>query len=298
MTELLMPVTADQTSARSAPTIRLLAACPDQPGAIQTVHRFLLERGIELSGLEQHRAGSGPGTAYLRMELRLPPDSTPDDFEDDFLTSVGEPFDMRWFTAVAKPKRCAVLVSRADHCLLDLLWQHQRRRLGAEIGLVVSNHPHLRDLVESFAIPFHHVPVPADDRDDAERQLARLLRGRCEFVVLARYMRILSASFLADVGVPVINVHHSLLPAFVGASPYERASRRGVKVIGATAHYVTEELDAGPIIEQEVQRVSHREDGVALRQLGERIESTVLTRAVRWHADDRLLIHDAHVAVF
>jgi formyltetrahydrofolate deformylase len=298
MTELLQPTPQGETAARVTPVIRLLAACREQPGAVQTVHRFLLERGFGLTGLEQHQAGWDPATVYLRMELRLPPEVTQEEFDDDFLAAVGRPLDMRWFTAATTPKRCAVLVSRAEHCLVDLLWQHQRGRLGADISLVASNHPDLRELVESFAIPFHHVPVPADDRDGAERHLARILRGRCDFLALARYMRILSASFLADVGVPVINVHHSLLPAFVGAAPYERACRRGVKMIGATAHYVTEELDAGPIIEQEVQRVSHREDGVALRHLGERIESTVLTRAVRWHADDRLLIHDGRVAVF
>jgi formyltetrahydrofolate deformylase len=295
VTELALPIAASDTVLRTAQGIRLLAACPDRPGAVQAVHRFLLARGVELDAVEQHRS---PGTVYLRMDLRLPPGTSREEFDDAFAASVGGRFDMRWSSVGTGLKRCAVLVSRADHCLLDLLWQHRRGRLGAEIGLVVSNHPDVRQLVESFGIPFHHVPVPDDDRDGAERRLARLLAGRCEFVVLARYMRILSASFLAEVGVPVINVHHSLLPAFVGASPYERAHRRGVKMIGATAHYVTEELDAGPIIEQEVQRVSHREDGAALRRLGERIESTVLTRAVQWHADDRLLVHEGHVAVF
>jgi formyltetrahydrofolate deformylase len=298
VTELALPIAAHHTAVRPVSGLRVLAACPDRPGAVQAVHRFLLERGIELNALEQHRAGTGPGTVYLRMDLRLRPGMSREEFDDGFLACVGGRFDMRWSSVEAGPKRCAVLVSRAEHCLLDLLWQHRRGRLGAEIGLVVSNHPDLRELVESFRIPFHHIRVADGDRDRAERRLASLLAGRCDFAVLARYMRILSASLLAEVGVPVINVHHSLLPAFVGASPYERAHRRGVKMIGATAHYVTEELDAGPIIEQEVQRVSHREDGAALRQLGERIESTVLTRAVQWHADDRLLVHEGHVAVF
>jgi formyltetrahydrofolate deformylase len=185
----------------------------------------------------------------------------------------------------------AVLVSREDHCLLDLLWRHRRGELDAEIPLVASNHPDHAADVAGFGIPYHHVPHPN------EPELLELLRG-ADLVVLARYMRILSGEFLDRLAVPVINIHHSFLPAFAGASPYQRAFERGVKIIGATAHYVTEELDAGPIIEQDVARVSHRESPETMMRLGRDIERTVLARAVGWHLADRVLVHGNRTVVF
>jgi formyltetrahydrofolate deformylase len=200
---------------------------------------------------------------------------------------------------VADRKRVAILVSRYDHCLQELLWRWRRDDLEAEVVLVASNHPDLRADVEAFGLPYHHVPVAPDAKADAEAALLAILReARCDLVVLARYMQILSGDFLDRLGVPVINIHHSFLPAFAGAGPYERAKARGVKLIGATAHYVTEELDAGPIVEQDVIRVSHRDDAAAMARRGADIERAVLARAVQAHCQDRVLRHGATTVVF
>jgi formyltetrahydrofolate deformylase len=217
---------------------------------------------------------------------------------DDF-APVGERFDMDWrFWDAAARKRVAILVSREDHCLQELLWRRRREELEAEIVLVASNHEDLRADVEAYGLPFHHVPVSPETKPEAERRLLELLSGSCDLVVLARYMQILSGGFLDRVGAPIINIHHSFLPAFAGAAPYQRARERGVKLIGATAHYVTEKLDAGPIIEQDVIRVSHRDDVRALTRLGSDIERLVLARAVQWHCEDRVLRHGDTTVVF
>jgi formyltetrahydrofolate deformylase len=191
-----------------------------------------------------------------------------------------------------------VLVSRYDHCLLDLLWRWRRGELEAEIVQVISNHPDMREDVQLFDVPYHHVPVEKDRKAEAEAELLELLDGCCELVVLARYMQILSGEFLERLAVPVINIHHSFLPAFAGANPYRQAKERGVKLVGATAHYVTEELDAGPIIEQDVMRVSHRDDADALARLGADVERLVLARAVQAHCQDRVLRHGDTTVVF
>jgi len=195
-------------------------------------------------------------------------------------------------------KRIAVLVSRYDHCLQDLLWRWKRGEIEGDIALVASNHTDLRGDVEFFGLPFHHVPVTKDTKPESEKRLLELLTGKCDLVVLARYMQILSGRFLEGVGVPVINIHHSFLPAFAGPAPYARAKERGVKLIGATAHYVTEELDAGPIIEQDVIRVSHRYDVAGLERKGRDIERTVFARAVQWHCEDRVIRHGNTTVVF
>jgi formyltetrahydrofolate deformylase len=182
--------------------------------------------------------------------------------------------------------------------VLDLLWRSRRGQLDADIVLVASNHPDLRADVEAFGVPFHHIPVPCSEDPVAEARLLALLAGSVDVAVLARYMRILSGDFLRRLAVPVINIHHSFLPAFAGAGAYEQAKRRGVKLIGATAHYVTEELDEGPIIEQDVIRVSHRDSVVALNELGADIERAVLARAVKWHCEDRVLVHRRTTVVF
>jgi formyltetrahydrofolate deformylase len=198
----------------------------------------------------------------------------------------------------ARPKRVAVLVSREDHCLLDLLWRWRRRELHCDIALVISNHPDSASDVATFGVPYEHVPVVKAEKPAAEARMLELLSGHFDLVVLARYMQILSGDFLRGVGCPVINIHHSFLPAFAGADPYRRAQERGVKVIGATAHYVTEELDAGPIIEQDVTRVTHREGVDALVRIGRDVERTVLARAVNLHLEDRVLVHENRTVVF
>jgi formyltetrahydrofolate deformylase len=235
----------------------------------------------------------------MRMEFHLPlDDAARTRLEEHFERAVAGPFGMRWrMWYAARRKRLAILVSRYDHCLLDLLWRHRRGELEAELGLVASNHPDLRADVEAFGVPYVHVPVEKGRKPAAEAQLLELLDG-FDLVVLARYMQILSGDFLERVGTPVINIHHSFLPAFAGAGPYARARERGVKLVGATAHYVTEELDAGPIIEQDVRRVTHRDDAAALERLGADIERTVFARAVQWHCEDRVLVHENTTIVF
>jgi formyltetrahydrofolate deformylase len=188
----------------------------------------------------------------------------------------------------------ALFVSRYDHCLLDLLWRARRGELPMSVVQVVSNHPDLEADVAAFGVPFAHVPVTRATKRDAEQRQLDLLAGRVDLVVLARYMQVLSGDFLDRVG----NIHHSFLPAFAGAGPYERAKQRGVKLIGATAHYATEDLDEGPIIEQDVVRVSHRAGVADLTRAGADIERTVLARAVRWHCEDRVLVDGRTTVVF
>ncbi len=237
------------------------------------------------------------GTFFLRMEFTLPDDSRLE-FAERF-GLIAEQFGMTWRVwDERRRKRVAILVSRYDHCLVDLLYRWQRDELGGDVALVASNHPDLRETVEATGLTYTHIPVEKAHKAEAEAQLLELLHGQCDLVVLARYMQVLSGDFLQRVEVPVINIHHSFLPAFAGAGPYERAKERGVKLIGATAHYVTEELDGGPIIEQDVVRVSHVDDVAALVRQGAQVERAVLARAVQWHCQDRVLRHGNTTVVF
>jgi formyltetrahydrofolate deformylase len=274
---------------------RLVITCPDRPGIISAVSTFLAAAGVNIVRSDQYSSDPAGGTFFLRMEFT----GGSAGLAERFGSEVGERFDMEWrLWDASQRKRVAILVSREDHCLQELLWRQRRDELDAELALVASNHETLRADVEAFGLPFHHVPVTPDTKPAAEAQLLELLAGSCDLVVLARYMQILSGDFLERVGVPVVNIHHSFLPAFAGAAPYGQARERGVKLIGATAHYVTEKLDAGPIIEQDVIRVSHRHDVAALARLGAGIERAVLARAVRWHCQDRVLRHGDTTVVF
>jgi len=283
----------------SGSTIRLVASCEDRPGIVAAVSGFLSEAGANIVSSHQYSTENGSGRFFLRMELAPANGTDVEALEADFATAVAEPFEMSWrIWGSDRPKRVALLVSRYDHCLLDLLWRWRRSELEAEVGLVASNHPDLAADVAGFGLPYHHVPVAKDKKPEAEAQLLELLAGQFDLVVLARYMQILSGDFLAQLGAPVINIHHSFLPAFAGAGPYERAKERGVKLIGATSHYVTEELDAGPIIEQDVIRVDHEDSAADLVRLGADIERSVLARAVKWHCEDRVLVHGNTTVVF
>jgi formyltetrahydrofolate deformylase len=271
--------------------LRLLVSCHDQPGIVSAVSRFLFDSGANIVRSDQYSTDPEGGEFFLRMEFTGP--------EPAGFSAIAEQFGMSWrLSNTAQPKRIAVLVSREDHCLLDLLWRWRRGELEGDIVLVASNHENLRNDVEAFGLPYHHVPVDKDRKPEAEERLLEILAGECDVAVLARYMQILSGDFLDRLGVPVINIHHSFLPAFAGAGPYARAKERGVKLIGATAHYVTEALDAGPIIEQDVIRVTHRDDVDTLRRRGADIERTVLARAVEWHCEDRVLRHGNSTVVF
>jgi len=279
-------------------TLRVLIACPDRPGIIAAVSRFLYERGANIVRSDQFSTDPTGGEFFLRMEFTLPV-ARRAELAEEFGLSVASRFDMTWrLWDTTRPKRIAILVSRYDHCLQEVLWRWRRGELDAEVVLVASNHPDLREATERFGLPYHHVAVEKDRKPEAEAALLELLDGNCDLVVLARYMQILSGNFLERVGVPIINIHHSFLPAFAGAGPYEQAKERGVKLVGATAHYVTEELDAGPIIEQDVIRVSHRDDVETLVRLGAEIERSVLARAVQWHCQDRVLQEGNTTVVF
>ncbi|HMJ03330.1 MAG TPA: formyltetrahydrofolate deformylase [Conexibacter sp.] len=293
----------DQASSQGTPAnvARLLISCPDRPGIVAAVSRFLFERGANILDADQHSTDPTGGTFFMRMAFDLAGngDAGRDELASAFATEVAEPFAMEWSIAYASDrKRVAILVSREDHCLFDLLWRWRSGELEADVGLVLSNHRAVEDEVERAGVPFAHVPVTRETKPQAEAAMLEQLAGRFDLVVLARYMQILSGDFLAAIGAPVVNIHHSFLPAFAGADPYRRASERGVKIIGATAHYVTEELDAGPIIEQDVVHVSHRDDVDALVRLGRDVERTVLSRAVQAHLADRVLVHENRTVVF
>jgi formyltetrahydrofolate deformylase len=283
---------------QSITTFRVLISCPDRPGIVAAVSSFLFEAGANILSSNQYSTNPVEGAFFLRMEYTIPT-TNQTQLAERFAREVAGPLQMTWrFWDAGKRKRVAVLVSREEHCLLDLLWRSRRGALDAEIVLVASNHPDLREPVESFGVPYHYIPVAAHAKQEAEQLLLGVLADRCDVVVLARYMQILSSEFLAEVGVPLINIHHSFLPAFTGASPYKQAHDRGVKLVGATAHYVTEELDAGPIIEQDVTRVTHRDDVRSLTRLGADIERDVLARSVDWHCSDRVLRYGNKTIVF
>ena len=235
----------------------------------------------------------------MRMAFEPAPEAERATLYERFAQEVAEPLRMDFrFAESSQRKRIAIMVSREDHCLSDLLWRWRSGELGAEIVAVVSNHTDHADQVTSLGLPFHHIPVEPGAKGKAEARALELLEGTIDLLVLARYMQILSAELLERLGVPTINIHHSFLPAFVGADPYRRAHERGVKLIGATAHYVTEELDAGPIIDQDVTRVSHRDEVGDLMRIGRDIERLVLSRAVKAHLDDRVLLDGDRTIVF
>jgi len=278
---------------------RLTVSCPDRPGIVANVSSFLFRQGANILQSDQYSTGSTGGRFFLRIEFHLPRladrvHRLADEFRE-LAGRLGAQFQLR---VAAPPTRVALFVSRQDHCLLDLLWRARRRDLPIDVVAVISNHRDVEADVATFGVPFVHIPVTAATKPEAERRQLDLLRDRVELVVLARYMQILSAGFLAQVGVPVINIHHSFLPAFAGAGPYEQAKRRGVKLIGATAHYATEDLDEGPIIEQDVRRVTHRATVAELARLGADIERTVLARAIAWHCADRVLVDGRTTIVF
>ena len=290
----------------TAPITRLTISCPDQPGIVAATSRFLTDAGANIVHSDQHTTDPRGGTFFMRMEfdLALTP-ARRAELETRFAREVGEPLGMQWrMWDASEPKRVAILVSRQDHCLLDLLWRRRRGQLQIDVRLVASNHTDLRGDVESFGLPYAHVPVGPERKDEAEQRLLELLLAeRVDLVILARYMQILTPGFLRRLtvdgaAVPLINIHHSFLPAFAGAAPYVQAKERGVKLIGATAHYVTEGLDEGPIIEQDTVRVSHRDNVPALMRLGSDIERTVLARAVQWHCEDRVLRAGETTVVF
>lgn len=289
----------EETAEQPPFTARLLVTCSDRPGIVAAVSGFLFGRGANIVSSHQYSSDSSDGRFFLRTEFFLADPVERESLKDAFVADVAARFEMQWSIRWwGERRRVAILVSRYDHALQELLWRSRRGELDAEIVAVVSNHPDLEPEALASGVPFHHVPVGSEGMGQAEGRMLDLLQGKVELVVLARYMRILSGEFLERLQAPVINIHHSFLPAFAGADPYRRAHERGVKLIGATAHYVTETLDDGPIIDQDVVRVDHRQSARELEHVGRDVERLVLARAVALHLADRVIVDGRRTVVF
>ncbi|ENU79357.1 formyltetrahydrofolate deformylase [Acinetobacter sp. ANC 3789] len=283
----------------TANTARLLITCEDKPGIVQAVSSFLYHQGANITALDQYATEAQGGRYFMRVEFELDHLQTRrETLLQTFGSNVAQRYEMQWRLAlVSDVKKVGILVSKVDHALLELLWRHARGSLSCEITQVISNHEDLREAVENFGIPFTVVKVSKDNKAEAYAQIDELMQGN-DLLVLARYMQILNEDFVKKWPMKIINIHHSFLPAFVGANPYKQAYEKGVKLIGATAHYVTAELDQGPIIEQGVERVGHQYNVEQLRELGEDVERNVLARAVKWHLEDRVIVDGNKTVVF
>lgn len=280
-------------------TARLLITCDDRPGIVASVSNFLYSHGANITALDQHSTDPEGGEFFMRLEFQTPHlDLSKPALENAFKEVVAERFDMTWSVSyAAQLKRMAILVSKEDHALTELLWRWRQGKLPAELTMVISNHPDLRESVEGFGVPYHHVAVDKENKAQSEAEILRLMEGKTDLVVLARYMQILSGPTCEALQGRVINIHHSFLPGFKGARPYHQAHERGVKLIGATAHFVTEDLDDGPIIEQEVQRVDHSLTADQMAAVGRDIEAQVLARALSAVLDDRVLLNGTRTVV-
>jgi formyltetrahydrofolate deformylase len=277
----------------------VLFSGPDRPGLVAATTRLLFECGANIIHADHHLDRT-EDMFFQRIEFELA-DGAPSRAQlEERLDALCRGLSMTWaLHDRTDPRRTAVLVSRQDHCLYDLLLRQRAGELQTEFACVISNHPDAREVAQTFGLPFHHLPVTRETRPAQEAALLALLRDYdVALVVLARYMQILSEDFLDQIGRPIVNIHHSFLPAFSGERPYHRAYERGVKLIGATAHYVTAELDAGPIIEQGVVRTSHADQLEDFVRKGRDVEKQVLSRAVRLHLEDRVLLHQNKTVVF
>ncbi|WP_207063709.1 formyltetrahydrofolate deformylase [Motiliproteus sp. SC1-56] len=281
------------------PRYRLVIACPDRVGIVAMVSNFISSHGGSITEASQH-SDSSTGWFFMRYEINAASLA----FSLEELRSGFEPiaqsFNMEWrLENVARPKRVMLMASREAHCLADLLYRYHSGELHCEIPCVVSNHDDLRRMVEWHGIPYHHVPVSRERKAEAFAEVRRLVEeNEIDTIVLARYMQILPPDLCQAYAHRVINIHHSFLPSFAGARPYHQAHERGVKLIGATCHYVTEDLDAGPIIDQDVMRISHTDEIEDMVRLGRDVEKMVLARGLRWHLEDRILVHGNKTVVF
>ena len=280
-------------------TYRLMMSCADRIGIVSAVSNFLAKHGGWIMEASQH-ADVTENWFFMRYEILA--DSLPfgvEDFREHF-AAIGERFEANWrITDASVPKRVVLMVSRLDHCLADLLHRWRSREMQFDIPCVISNHEDLRDYVEWHGIPYHYVPVPKSDKQAAFDEVTHLVDGYAtDVLVLARYMQILPPKLCGKYAGKMINIHHSFLPSFIGAKPYHKAFERGVKLVGATCHYVTEELDGGPIIEQDVVRVRHDDTADDLVRLGRDVEKSVLARGLRYHLEDRVLVLGNKTVVF
>lgn len=280
--------------------IRLLIDCPDHRGLIAAVSSFIALHNGNIVSADQHVSDARDGIFFMRMEIESQGFGLGRDEFDAAFAPLARQHGMRWRVSFTdRPKRMAILVSKQGHCLIDMLWRWEARELDAELPLVISNHADLESKVQAHGIRFFHLPVTRESKAEQEAKVEALLREhQIELVVLARYMQILSPRLLGSCNQPIINIHHSFLPAFVGGNPYHQAYARGVKIIGATAHYVTAELDAGPIINQDVAHISHKDSVEDMVRIGREVERRVLAQAVRWHLEDRVLVDGNRTVVF
>jgi formyltetrahydrofolate deformylase len=281
------------------PTAILLVACPDRKGVVAAIANFVFQHNGNILHADEHADESSnlflTRVEFDPAEFDIPLAELPAHF-----APIAQQFEMTWRLARSdyRPKM-AILVSKYDHCLVDLLYRHRSGELACEIPIIISNHPDNKPIAEFYRVPYETVPVPKVSKREAEQKILGLLgQHQPDFIVLARYMQILSNEFVAEYPHRIINIHHSFLPAFIGAKPYHQAYQRGVKLIGATSHYVTEVLDDGPIIEQDVVRISHRDSLDDLLQKGRDLEKVVLSRAVRWHIENRVLLYGNKTVVF
>jgi len=280
-------------------TATLLVCCPDRKGLVAALAQLLYGHGANILDADQH-TDPVAGQFFQRIKFDLSELHTDRTSLETAISEVASRFSMTWRIADGIHRsRTAIFVSKYDHCLYDLLLRQRAGELSTDISMVISNHPDLEPVAKQFQLPFHHLPITKDTKRAQEDRAVELLRSaNVDLVVLARYMQILTDDFLTTYEGQVINIHHSFLPAFMGSKPYHRAFERGVKLIGATAHYATAELDEGPIIEQDVVRCSHRDSVEDLVRKGRDLEKVVLARAVRWHLDDRILVYDNKTVVF
>jgi formyltetrahydrofolate deformylase len=277
----------------------LLVSCPDRRGIVAALAQVLYGHGANILDADQHTDAEA-GVFFQRIRFDLAELHTDRTSLERAIGELADRMEMSWrLTYPEERKRMAIFVSRTEHCLYDLLLRHRAGELPCEIALILSNHPAHKATAENFGIHYEVFPITRENkREQEQRQLELLKRERVDLVVLARYMQILSDRFIEGFGPNIINIHHSFLPAFSGGRPYQQAAERGVKLIGATAHYATPELDEGPIIEQDVIRCSHRDRVDELVRKGRDVERTVLARAVRWHLEDRVLVYDNKTVVF
>ncbi len=278
----------------------LLIHCPDEKGLISTITEFLHKNGGNIIYLDQH-VDTDRGIFFMRVEWELTDFVIPDNkIYDYFKTLIADRYNMtfRLYLTHRKP-RMAILVSKLSHCLYDLLSRVYSGEWNVEIPLVISNHPNMEELTAKYNIPYYHLPINKDNKKEQEKkQLELMQEHEIDFIVLARYMQVLSGDFIEHYKNKIINIHHSFLPAFPGAKPYHSAHERGVKIIGATSHYVTAELDGGPIIEQDIIRITHKESVNNLIRKGKELEKLVLSRAVWLHLQRRILAYDNRTVVF
>ncbi|API93384.1 formyltetrahydrofolate deformylase [Virgibacillus pantothenticus] len=295
-----MKKSIQQYQAENKNKARLLIKCPDQPGIVAAVSDFLYRHDANIITSDQYTLDPDGGQFFMRVEFYCPQLLEKAEVLEEAFQSIGEKFAMEWqLLYVSQLKNMAIFVSNEPHCLMELLWEYQSGDLMAHIALVISNHETARETVESLGIPFYYIPANKDIRKQVEeKQLQLLNEHQVDVIVLARYMQILTSDFVKNYEHQIINIHHSFLPAFVGAKPYERAYKRGVKMIGATSHYVTNDLDEGPIIEQDIGRVDHRDNSAKMKKIGQAIERVVLSRAVKWHLEDRIIVHENKTIVF